>query len=67
MSSHQIEKIAGNVLVMTTEYLLETAELASTTDPLLGLKPGEVMVGKEAINFDFYAVYETEVSFTPFL
>ena len=51
---------------MTTEYLLETAELASATDPLLGLKPGEVIAGQQAINFDFYAVYETKASFTPF-
>ncbi len=52
---------------MTTEYLLETAELASVIDPLLGLKPGEVIAGQQAINFDFYAVYETKASFTPFI
>lgn len=51
---------------MTLDTL--TTELASSAiDPLLGLKPGEVMVGPEAISFDFYAVYQTKVSFAPFL
>lgn len=38
----------------------------SDTDPLLGLKWGEPIAVPQAITFDFYAVYETEASFTPF-
>ena len=43
-----------------------TVELQSSdTDPLLGLKWGEPIAVPQAITFDFYAVYETEASFTP--
>ena len=42
-----------------------TAQLPSFTDSLLGWKWGAAIAAPQAVVFDFYAVYETEVSFTP--
>ena len=43
-----------------------TTEFPSYTDSLLGLKPGEALVGPQAFSFDFYAVYQTKGTFVPF-
>lgn len=44
---------------------LDTTKLPWATDNLTGLKWGEAIAVPKAITFDFYAVYETESSFTP--
>lgn len=43
----------------------DTTKLPLATDPLTGLKCEEAIAQPLAITFDFYAVYETEASFTP--